>query len=383
VTTSKRDQRSGVSKALVVGGGLGGMASAIRMRETGAQVDLIDIDPDWRVYGTGITLSVLTLRALCDLGFAEDLQREGHCHDGLIICDGAGNVIREIRNPRLFSPDVPAEGGVLRPVLHAIMARKTRALGTNIRLGITVAAYRQDADGVDVTFTDGTTGRYDLVVGADGLSSRMRELAFPEAPKPRFTGQACWRVLFDLPRDWNWSRMYIGKDVKVGFTPCSPNQMYMYLLQHVPNNPWIESDQLAHVLKALLAGFEGDVGDMRDEIGENSYIVYRPLETILLTESWSKGRIVLLGDAAHATTPHLGSGAGMAVEDAIVLNEELSTEPDVAVALQKFSARRIPRASLVVGNSLKIGEMEMAGAPMSEIAGLMGDSLHAIAQPYR
>ena len=138
MTTSKRAEHSRVSKILIVGGGPGGMATAIRMREVGAQVDLIDIDPEWRVYGTGFTLLVLTLRALCDLGFAVDLRREGHCHDGLIMCNGKGEIIREIKNPRLYSPDVPAEGGVLRPVLHAMMAKKTRALGTNVRLGLTV-----------------------------------------------------------------------------------------------------------------------------------------------------------------------------------------------------------------------------------------------------
>jgi 2-polyprenyl-6-methoxyphenol hydroxylase-like FAD-dependent oxidoreductase len=158
--------------------------------------------------------------------------------------------------------------------------------------------------------------------------------------------------------------------------------MYMYLLEHVPENPWRKPEEFPGILKSLMADFEGPVAEMRAKIDENSHVVYRPLETILLTETWTKGHVALLGDAAHSTTPHLGSGAGAAVEDAIVLVQELSRCGSIAEAFETYNTRRIPRASLVVNNSLKIGELEMAGAPMPEQAGLMGASLHAIAQPY-
>ena len=372
-----------VKKVLIVGGGVGGMAAAIRLKEAGADVELIDIDPNWGVYGTGITLSVLTLRALCDLGFSESIMAEGNCYDGLTMFDYKGNLLRDIDSPRLFSPDVPAEGGVLRPVLHAMMKKKVTDLGIAARLGITVGYYAQDAGGVDVTFSDGSSGHYDIVIGADGLFSKMRTLTFPDAPKPKFTGQACWRVLFDIPEGWNKGRMYIGEKVKLGFTLCSPDKMYMYLLEHVPDNPWREPEEFPALLHSLMDGFEGPIPALRDKVNGDSHIVYRPLEAILLTDTWTKGRVVLLGDAAHATTPHLGSGAGAAVEDAIVLAEELARATSIDDAFAAYNKRRIPRASLVVYNSLKLGEMEMAGAPMQEMAGLMGASMHAIAEPYR
>lgn len=371
-----------VNKALVVGGGVGGMAVAIRLRQAGSDVDLIDIDPNWGVYGTGITLSILTLRALGDLGFASEIMREGNCYDGIKLCDNKGNLLRDIEAPRLFSKDVPAEGGILRPVLHAMMKKKVISLGVNTRLGISVDSYAQGDDRVDVKFTDGSTGNYDIVIGADGLFSKMRGITFPDSPKPRFTGQACWRVLFDIPDGWEKGRMFLGPKVKVGFSLCSPDKMYMYLLEHVPENPWRKPEEFPGILKSLMADFEGPVAEMRAKIDENSHVVYRPLETILLTETWTKGRVALLGDAAHSTTPHLGSGAGAAVEDAIVLVQELSRCGSIAEAFETYNTRRIPRASLVVNNSLKIGELEMAGAPMPEQAGLMGASLHAIAQPY-
>lgn len=371
-----------VSKVLVVGGGIAGMATAIRLRERGVAVDLIDNDPNWRVYGTGVTLSVLTFRALCDLGLKDEILAEGHGHDGVTLNDKAGNLIREVRSERLYAADVPAEGGVLRPILHNIMSKRVVALGTTVRLGVTVDSFEQDEETVSVTFSDGTFGIYDLVIGADGLFSRMRSLTFPDAPKPRFTGQACWRMLFKTPSDWIQGHMFLSPELKVGFTPCSPSQMYMFLLETVPTNPWREKAELPAILKDLLKGFGGIVAQLRDTIDTDSDIIYRPLEAILIDGDWFKGRVVLLGDAVHATTPHLGSGAGMGVEDAIVLVDELWAAHTLQSGLASFMRRRLPRGRLVVGNSLRLGEMEMTGAPMAEQAALMQDSIKAISAPY-
>lgn len=372
-----------VRKVLVVGGGVGGMAAAIRLREAGTEVDLVDIDPNWGVYGTGITLSVLTLRALCDLGLAAEVMAEGNCYDGFTLCGQDGDILRQIESPRLYSPDVPAEGGILRPALHAIMKRRVLAAGANVRTGVTISNLSQDAEGVDAAFTDGTSGRYDLVIGADGLFSKVRNAILPDAPKPHFTGQACWRALFDIPEGWTCGRMFLSEKIKLGFTLCSPDKMYLYLLEHVPENPWREKDELPGLLRGLMANFGGEAARLRETIKADTPIVYRPLESVLLTDTWSRGRVVLLGDAAHATTPHLASGAGAAVEDAIVLGDELGEAKSVDEALANFNRKRIPRASLVVNNSLKIGELEMHGGSMQEQAALMGASMQAIAEPYR
>ena len=367
---------------LVIGGGIAGMSAAILLAEKGCAVTLIDRDPNWSVYGTGLTLSVLTFRALCDLGLGKELLKHGHGHDGVTLNDKDGNLIREVRSERLFAPDVPAEGGVMRPVLHDIMSKRVKELGAKVRLGLTVESYEQDDSGVDVVFTDGSTGRYDFVIGADGLFSTMRDLTFENAPKPRFTGQACWRVIYDTPKDWVQGQMFLSPEVKVGFTPCAPDKMYMYLLEAVPGNPWREPEELPDLLRGLLDGFGGHVAKLRDEITDDLPIIYRPLESILIESDWYKGRVALIGDTVHATTPHLGSGAGMAVEDAIVLVDELKKSPSLEDALHSFMQRRLPRGRLVVGNSLKLGELEKAGAPMDEQGKLMQDSLHAIGEPY-
>jgi 2-polyprenyl-6-methoxyphenol hydroxylase-like FAD-dependent oxidoreductase len=372
-----------VRKVLIVGGGVGGMAAAIRFREAGVDVDLVDLDPNWGVYGTGITLSILTLRALCDLGLADDVMKVGNCYDNYLICNADGSVLHESSLPRLYSEDVPAEGGILRPALHTIMKERVLKKGVRVRTGLTVAQLDADDAGVTAAFTDGESGRYDLVVGADGLFSKVRGMIMPDAPKPVFTGQACWRAMFDIPEGWTSGRMFLGEKVKLGFTLCSPDKMYLYLLEHVPDNPWREKAELPGLLRGLMDGFGGEAARLKETIGDDASIIYRPLESVLIEDSWSRGRVVLLGDAVHATTPHLGSGAGAAVEDAIVLVDELASSASVDTALANYDRRRIPRASLVVKNSLKIGEMEMASAPMKDQAALMSASMEVIAQPYR
>lgn len=367
-------------RVLVVGGGVGGPAVAIRMTERGVAVDLVDIEETWGAAGTGVTLSPLTARALCDLGFAEALMRDGHLHDYLQMFTPTGHLIAEIPGHRLFSANVPSEGGVMRPVLHRMMADRMQALGVRVRTGTTVTALTQDAAGVEATFSDGTCGRYDLVIGADGLFSAVRAMVLPQAPRPRYTGQVCWRAQFALPEGWTQSRMYFGP-VKVGFTPCGPDAMYLYLLENVARKPRYADAELLPRLQALLAPFPA-LAWLSDSMDASTPIMARPLETILLDDPWYHGRIVLIGDAAHATTPHLASGAGMAVEDAIVLVDELDRSDDYAVAMRAFMARRLPRGKMVVGNSLKLGEMEIAGAPSDQIGALMMASLKAIAEPY-
>jgi 2-polyprenyl-6-methoxyphenol hydroxylase-like FAD-dependent oxidoreductase len=371
---------SHAQKVLIVGGGVGGPAAAIRLAERGVSVDLVDNASNWGAAGTGVTLSPLTCRVLCDLGFAQGLMAEGHLHDTLSLFDPMGNQFREINSPRLYSADVPAEGGIMRPKLHQMMAQRMAHLGVSVRTGMSVTALAQDGSGVDVAFTDDSQGRYDLVIGADGLFSKVRGMVMPDAPAPRYTGQVCWRAQFKRPEGWDGSRMYFGP-TKVGFTPCSHGEMYLYTLENVKDKPFYEDAGLVDGLRALLAPFPG-LAALRDTLTSEARIIARPLESILIDGDWHVSRVILVGDAVHATTPHLASGAGVAVEDAIVLVDELDRTADYAAAMAAFTARRLPRAKLVVGNSLRLGEMEQNRAPAEEMAGLMFASLQAIAQPY-
>ena len=358
------------------------MALAIVLQRAGMAADIAEIDKDWRVYGAGITITGPTLRALDRLGLLEAVVCEGYCYDATRICDAAGNVILASRvSGRPLGPRIPNGGGILRPVLHRLLAAATRASGANVRLGVSVAAIDHSDDAVSVTFTDGSTGAYDLLIGADGINSRTRAMLFPDAPAPAFTGQGCWRAVVPRPAAIDCAHVYVGGSVKAGITPMSQDEMYLFLLQHVPDNPRMPEERWPALLGEQVRGFGGPLGAVRESLGASARINYRPLEKLLLPPPWHRGRVVLIGDAAHATTPHLASGAGLAVEDALVLGECLTSDTAIEHALQRFVERRYERCRMVVENSVRLGELEMRRAPAHEQAELQRTSMMALAEP--
>jgi 2-polyprenyl-6-methoxyphenol hydroxylase-like FAD-dependent oxidoreductase len=366
---------------LIVGGGIAGMSAAIMLRRAGIDVDLVDLAREWKMVGAGLTISASTLRAFQQLGILDQVQALGHTHAGIQVCDVEGRPLRNVVSPPLPDADIPGAAGILRPVLHGILAQSLAQHGVTVRLGMTVTGIRQEGARSAVQFSDGTAGSYDFIVGSDGLFSTTRKLLFPEAAAPAFTGQACWRLVLPRPPEIDQRHFFLGGPVKVGLTPVSRDEMYLFLLEHVPLNPWRDPATQYIQLGKLLEGFGGILKSIREGLSANSTIVYRPLEGHLLRHDWYRGNAILLGDAAHATTPQLASGAGMAVEDGIVLAAEICRSESVQEAFANFMRRRYERCRLVVENSLEIGRLEVAGASGVEQTAVVERSLAVLAEP--
>lgn len=370
-----------IGKTLVVGGGVGGMAAAISLARRGVAVTLIDADPEWRVYGAGISVTGISLRAFEDLGILDEVRARGFVGAGIRLRSVDGHLLLQSPVPEAPTP-IESAGGILRPVLHDILSRTVREAGVEIRLGVKVVRMEEDGDGVDVAFSDGTTGRFDIVTAAEGIFSDTRRMLFPEVSGPAFTGQGCWRILAPRPAHIDRTEMYLGGAVKVGINPVSRTEMYLFVLEHVPDNPRFTPEQHVPHLAEILAPFGGDIPAVRAGLGAASQVNYRPLEWLLLPSPWYKGRIVLIGDSAHATTPHMASGAGLAVEDGLVLADEVTRDQPVDRALARFMERRFERARLVVENSVRIGEIEMAGGDQVPANAMLGETMRLLQQPY-
>ncbi|MEY2684879.1 MAG: hypothetical protein RJA09_2023 [Pseudomonadota bacterium] len=371
-----------VRNTLIIGGGFSGMAAAIELRKQGVDVDLIEIDPGWRSYGAGISLGGATLRTFRQLGILDAFLKEGNGADGVKLFLGHGQPIGELPTPRLAGADVPGGGAIMRPVLARIMAEATRASGARVRLGVGFDAIEQDAEGVTVRFTDGTTGRYDLVVGADGLYSQTRQQVFPDAPKPKYSGQAVWRAVLPRPAEVDCAMMWMGPHTKPGVNPVSKTEMYMFITEHRPVNGHVDPKDFPSLMRGLLDGFTAPLlVQAREHITDNASIVFRPLEALLVPQPWFKNRVVLIGDAVHATTPHLASGACIGIEDGLVLAECVGRGGALQDALQAFQARRWERCRMVVENSMRLGEIEMTNGSKDEHGRIMRESMMALAQP--
>ena len=368
-------------KALIVGGGVGGMATALCLRQLGVAVDLIDKDPEWRVAGAGITVTRPTLRAIKALNLLEEFLEVGFAGNGIQVCNVNGQPVTHLPDPEL-GEDLPGSGGVMRPDLHRIMSSRVRDVGTDVRLGCTVDSFDQGDHAVEARFSDGQTRSYDFVVGADGVFSTTRAAIFPDADQAEYTGQTVWRLYTTRPAGIDRRHFFLGGPHKIGLSPVSQTHMYMFLLQVGPRPPIYPVDELHVRLQELMASYGGILAGIRDSLTVDSVINVRPLEAFLLPAPWYSGRIILVGDAAHPTTPQLASGAGMAIEDGLVLADELRRSGgDVARMFAAFMARRYDRCRLVTENSIEIGRREQDGRPPEEQTILVEQSLAKLAEP--
>ncbi|MFC0385177.1 FAD-dependent oxidoreductase [Muricoccus vinaceus] len=373
---------AGYRRALVIGGGIAGMSATIALHRAGFAVTLCERDPEWRVYGAGITITGPTLRAMGRLGILPEVLEQGYAADGIDICGADGRLLFEVDTRDGALDGIPSAGGILRPVLHRILSRHVLALEPELLLGVTVEALEVTEDGATAQFSDGRTARYDLVVGADGIYSQLRRRFFPETPSPRYAGQLCWRLMTARHPAIERRTFFLGGPVKVGLNPVAPDRMYMFLLEPQPEPLRRPEEGQHHLLAQLLEGFGGVLQEVRDGLGPDAEIVCRPLETVFLEGEWVRGRLVLIGDAAHATTPQLASGAGMGIEDALVLGEELTSGVEIAEGLGRFMRRRHERCRLVVDASLEIGRLERTCSPLEDQTAVLRQALAVLNQEF-
>jgi 2-polyprenyl-6-methoxyphenol hydroxylase-like FAD-dependent oxidoreductase len=358
------------------------MACAIALDRAGIPVEIVEIDPAWNAVGAGLTLNGGALRAFAALGLLDEVKRAGYASVGPgRTCDPAGNILGQASSDLIYGDGIPNMGGILRPKLHEVMREAVEAAGIPVRPGVSVASFDEVSNAVTVTTSDGRRGRHRYVIGADGLFSGTRALVFPDAPKPRFTGQGCWRAVVPRPADVTATWVYCGTGIKAGFNPISDDLMYVYVLESQPDNPWMPKSEWVGLLRERLGQFGGHFRQIAEELGEQSQINYRPLEVILMPPPWHRGHVLLVGDAAHATTPHVGYGAGLAIEDAVVLGELAGSIDDVETLFTEFTARRYERCRVILEGSVAIGDLELAEAPFAEQRLLSASLGQVIRQP--
>jgi 2-polyprenyl-6-methoxyphenol hydroxylase-like FAD-dependent oxidoreductase len=351
-------------KILIVGGGIGGLSLAVGLGRVGIGADLIEINPKWAVYGVGIIQPGNAIRAYKALGVADECLQRGFVYRRSLYFDADGNQLGERVMPKVDGLDFVGYCGIPRPVLQEILVDEATKNGARLRLGITAESLHDTGRSVEVTFSDGTHASYDLVVGADGTYSKIRSLVFGDSLKPRFSGQGCWRFTTEKSPEMDYSATFYGPN-KVGLIPLTRETMYMFITTSEPGNPWMAEDRLDELMRDRLHGHRGFIAELRERIRRPREVVYKPLETILLPPPWHRGRVLLIGDAAHTTTPHHAQGAAMAVEDAVVLSELLAKDADLNGLLDQFMERRWDRCKLVVEASIQVGDWELNPTPTS------------------
>jgi 2-polyprenyl-6-methoxyphenol hydroxylase-like FAD-dependent oxidoreductase len=368
---------------LVVGGGIAGLTLAVALRRRDIAVHVVELAPQWNVLGVGISLTGPTLRALKSIGLIDQCVARAFGFDRIVFADAAGKPVGSLNMPRLCGAEYPATVAIGRPALHEVLLHAAQDLGADIKLGMTLSSLNQKSEAVAVEFSNGERGSYDLVVGCDGIHSAVRTLAFEQWPAASFTGLAVWRATMPRPEAIDCMQMFFGPNTKTGVNPHSREEMFLFLVQPIGDDRRLPPDRMHLLLQQQLRDFSADaVSFAREHITDPSKVDYRPMNAFLMPPPWYRGRVLLIGDAAHTTTPHLATGAGIAIEDAVVLAELMATEPSVPKVLDRFMTRRFDRCRLVVETAVKLGEMEKdTSIPIQAHLDLMTATFRKLAVP--
>ena len=372
-----------VSTALMIGGGIAGFSAAVALSRVGIKCDVVEIVH--APLGASLGISGRAAEALDELGVYDACYATGSpwTRDTKAgnLMDSAGNLIAPAPQ-RPEWPGAKTAMGVYRPTLMKILEEKAVELGVRVEKGVTATAIDNQDDAAVVTLSNGDRRRYDVVVGADGISSQTRGILFPEAPKPVYAGQMSIRWMAPGPAI-DPEGMYVGPVGRVGFYYLPQNYVYVAAVVSAKEYVRLSKEELDALYTRLLDSYTAPaIVELRKRLTTDSELICRPFEWILLSEPWYRGRSLLIGDAAHATTAHMGMGGGMALEDAVVLAQCLNHASTLQQAFDSFMTRRLPRVRTVVETSVALSRLEQAKAPPLESRSLMKTAFEAISQPY-
>jgi 2-polyprenyl-6-methoxyphenol hydroxylase-like FAD-dependent oxidoreductase len=339
-------------RVIVVGGGIAGLSAAIALRGTGHEAVVLERAPRVDPVGAGITLFANAMRALDRLGVGEAVAARGAAATGSAILTWAGRELTRVPSDLL-------EGTI---ALHrADLQAELAAASGDVRLGVEVTAVEQGQDGVVARSTDGREERGDLLVGADGLSSVARR-AIADVPV-RYAGYAAWRGVSAVPVEAGRLTESWGVGERFGLVDIGRGRTYWFATENAPEGEPDEPGGRKAEIRRRFSGWHEPIAAVV-EAADESAILRNDVYYLEPLPRWSDGRVVLVGDAAHATTPGVGQGAAQALEDAVVLADRLVRRDELATALAEYEAIRRPRAEAVLKMSRRADKAAQLANPL-------------------
>lgn len=373
-----------VTTVAVAGCGVAALATAIQLAEAGVQVHIFESKPHLSALGSGITLQGNALRVLGKLGVWDAVRARGAELDGLVLrLPGSGApILQELPGFRTGGAEYPGAFGMYRPDLAAVLLERAVELGVQVAFASPVTGLAQTHDGVDVHVGGESVGRFDLLVGADGLNSAVRDLIGIDV-KPQPTGMGAWRAFVSRPAEVSTSELYYGGPVYIaGYTPTGAETMYAFLVEKARNRVGISDEEATRVMLEESRAYHGPWDAIRTDLEYGAPAHYTWFTQHLVPAPWNRGRVILVGDAAHSCPPTIAQGAAQALEDAFVLTELLVARDEIDQTLwDDFHARRLPRAEAVVRASVQLGQWQIDGDRDADAGGLIFSVAQQMAVP--
>lgn len=373
-----------VNKVAIAGSGVAALATAIQLAKAGVEVDIFEAQPALSALGSGITLQGNALRVFDALGAWDDIRDAGYVFQGLHLrAPGPGApVVAQLPDVQSGGPDYPAAMGMPRPDLARILSAHAEKAGVRSHFGAKVTGISETDAGVEVFVNDEPAGVYDLLVGADGLNSKVRDLIGIET-KPEPTGMGIWRSFVSRPAEVERSELYYGGPVYIaGYTPTGENSMYAFLVEKAEDRVGISDEDAARIMLEESRAYDGPWNSIRADLEAGAPANYTWFTKHIVPAPWNRGRVVIIGDAAHSCPPTIAQGAAQALEDAFVLTELLVERSELDAELWgEFHARRLPRATAVVEASVQLGQWQIDGNRDADAPGLIFGIAHKMAAP--
>ncbi len=374
-----------VTKVAIAGSGVAGLAAAIQLGKAGVAVDVFESKPELSALGSGISLQGNALRVFDALGAWDDIRAAGFAFEGLNLRAPGPDapIVASLPDVKTGGPDYPSAMGMPRPALARILYDHAVSAGAKVRFGAEVTSLdaRSD-DGVEVFVNGESAGVYDLLIGADGLNSTVRELIGIDA-KPEPTGMGIWRTFVSRPPEVERSELYYGGPVYIaGYTPTGEGTMYAFLVEKAQDRFGVGADEATRIMLEESRAYAGPWNSIRADLEAGAAANYTWFTKHLVEGPWNRGRVVIIGDAAHSCPPTIAQGAAQGLEDALVLTELLIARDGVDQQLwDDFHARRLPRATAVVEASVQLGQWQIDGDRDADAGGLIFGIAQQMAQP--
>jgi 2-polyprenyl-6-methoxyphenol hydroxylase-like FAD-dependent oxidoreductase len=343
-------------KVIIIGAGIGGLTAGVALRKIGFEVEILEAAEKLDPIGAGIWMAPNAMQVFKHLGIAGSIIAAGVPLECVSICDSKMRLIQATdlsRTRARFGFTITA---IHRGTLQQILLRQFGQ--EHIRFGHEFQAFATDKQGVAATCTNRETVRSDILVGADGIHSRVRQELLGAKPL-RYAGQTCWRGVAEFALDHTLKAQTMelwGDGVRFGFSEIGVRQVYWFAVARSPSGTSIDGAQLKVKLAAIFQTFARPVADLI-EATNAGHIIQTDLYDLKPARGWAKENVCMIGDAAHPMTPNFGQGGAQAVEDAYVLANWLSREPVVPVALKKFEDQRFTKVQKIVNGSYWYGRL--------------------------
>ncbi len=343
-------------KAIIIGGGIGGLCTALALQQAGIEATVYEAAPKFKGLGAGVGLAANAMQGLQRLGVMDEVVARGKQLNALVIFDEHGREISNMDTRRLSNKYGINNFVIHRADLHEVLLNHLQP--DSVVLGQRCENVEQEGNKVIAFFTDGSHAKADLLVAADGISSVVRQQLAPSSV-PRYAGYTCWRAVIDNPGveiNNMISAETWAPQGRVGIAPLQGDKIYWYACINAPQRDEkmrrMTPEKLARHFEQVHPPIEMVLASTSPE-----QLIWNDIADLKPLKRFVYGRVVLLGDAAHATTPNMGQGACQAIEDAVVLAQCLQQQPELAMALKQYEKRRQARTAKVIGLSRTLGEV--------------------------